>query len=116
VSSTLATIPVAHGPALELVAKGAKQQKVSVPGAKAAYKRAPYAKPSLKFLYAVGWIGGQKSLGQCLLTSRTQDTARKHAEREIRGNPKVLSALRKRGISAGVAAAAIVKGAVSACT
>jgi len=116
VSSTLATIPTSQGAALELVAKSAKSQKVSVAGAKSAYRRAPYGKSSLKFLYAVGWIGGQKNLSQCLLTSRTQDVARKHAEREIRGSPKILSALRKQGISAGVAAATIVKGVVSACS
>ena len=38
--------------------KAARAQHVSVPGAKAAYKRAPYAKPALKYLYAMGWIGG----------------------------------------------------------
>ena len=37
-------------------------------GAKAAYKRAPYVKPALKYLYALGWIGGTKNTGQCGLT------------------------------------------------
>ena len=115
VSGTLATIPASHSAALQLVAVSAKAQKVPVSGAKTAYKRAPYTKASLKYLYALGWIGGRDNLGQCALTSITQGAARKHAERELKGSPKVLSALRKRGIPVRVAAATIVKGVVSAC-
>lgn len=97
------------------VAKVARAQHVSPAGAKKAYRTAPYAKPALKFLYAVGWIGGTKNLGQCALTSITQDTAREHTEREIRRSSKLLRELRRRSISARVAAAAVVKGVVSAC-
>ena len=54
--------------AIAAVAQGATAQKVSSAGAKAAYKRAPYEKPALKYLYALGWIGGTKNPGQCGLT------------------------------------------------
>ena len=46
------------------VVKAAKAQKVSVAGAKAAYVRAPYKKPALKFLYGLGWIGGSSMSGE----------------------------------------------------
>lgn len=97
------------------VAKAAKAQKVSPAAAKTAYRKAPYSKPALRYLYAIGWIGGARNLGQCALTSITQDVARKHTEREIRRSPALLQALRKRGVPARVAAATLVKGVVSAC-
>src|SRR5262245_29251807 len=43
------------------VGKAAKAQKVSQEGAKTAYRKAPYAKPALKYLYALGWIGGTRN-------------------------------------------------------
>jgi hypothetical protein len=54
------------------VTKAARAQGVPPRGAKAAYRRAPYAKPGLKYLYALGWIGGTKNRGQCGLTLLTR--------------------------------------------
>ena len=56
------------GVGITAVGKAAKAQKVAPAGAKAAYKRAPYVKPALKYLYALGWIGGTKNPGACGLT------------------------------------------------
>lgn len=97
-------------------ASAAKSQKVSPAGARAAFKRAPYEKPGLKYLYALGWIGGTKSRTQCALTMVVQETAKREAEREIRKNKKLVTQLRKRAIGVGTAANALVKGVVSACT
>lgn len=97
------------------VGKAAKAQKVSPAGAKAAYKRAPYAKTALRYLYAVGWIGGTKNPGQCGLTLLGEDAAREQATRDIRSNSKLMAQLRKRGVSAAAAARAVTKGVVSAC-
>jgi hypothetical protein len=95
--------------------KAAKAQKVSPAGAKAAYARAPYVKNALKYLYALGWIGGTKNPGQCGLTLLGQSTAREVAARDIRSNAKLMAQLRKRGVSAAAAAGAVTKGVVSAC-
>jgi hypothetical protein len=95
--------------------KAAKAQHVSPAGAKAAYTRAPYAKSALKYLYALGWIGGKKNPGQCGLTLLGQNAAREQAAREIRSNAKLMAQLRKRAVSAATAAAAVTKGVVSAC-
>ena len=81
------------------VAKAARSQNVSSSGAKAAYKRAPYSNPSLRYLYAMGWIGGTKN----------------QAQRQIRANPKLMTQLRRRAVSVSAAAGAVVKGVVSAC-
>jgi hypothetical protein len=97
------------------VAKAAKAQKVSTVGAKAAYNRAPYKKPALKYLYALGWIGGTKNAGQCGLTLLGQDAAKDQAAREMRSNTKLVTQLKKRAISVSAAATAVTKGVVSAC-
>ena len=97
------------------VGKAAKAQKVSPAGAKTAYRRAPYKKPALKYLYALGWIGGTKNPGQCGLTLLGQGAARDVATTQIRGNAKLSTQLKKRGVSAVTAATALTKGVVSAC-
>ena len=97
------------------VAKAAKAQKVSPAGAKSAYTKAPYRKPALKYLYALGWIGGTKNPGQCGLTLLGQGAARDAAAHEMRGNAKLVGQLERRGISVSAAANAVTKGVVSAC-
>ncbi|GIU93757.1 MAG: hypothetical protein KatS3mg012_0214 [Gaiellaceae bacterium] len=114
-SKSLATLPVTHAAALQQVAVAAKAKRVPVAEAKASYRESPYAKPSLKVLYTLGWIGGRSNLAACGLTLLAEDTARARALEEIRGDPKVVAALKKRGISARVAARTLVEGVVSAC-
>ena len=97
------------------VAKAAKAQKVSPAEAKSAYKKAPYAKPALKYLYALGWIGGTRNAGQCGLTLLGQDAAKEQAARDMRSKPALVAQLKKRGISVSAAANAVTRGVVSAC-
>ena len=97
------------------VAKAARSENVPASEAKAAYKRAPYTKPALKYLYAMGWIGGKKNPGQCGLTLLGQDAARDQTRRQIRSNSKLMAQLRRRAVSVNAAASALVKGVVSAC-
>jgi hypothetical protein len=97
------------------VAKAAKAQKISPAGAKAAYARAPYKKPALRYLYALGWIGGTRNLAQCGLTLLGPGAAKEQAVREMRGNAKLVAQLKRRGISVSAAANAVTEGVVSAC-
>ncbi|HZB24289.1 MAG TPA: hypothetical protein VE444_10640 [Gaiellaceae bacterium] len=96
-------------------AKAAKAQKVSPAGAKTAYTRAPYKKPVLKYLYALGWIGGTKNAGQCGLTLLGQGAAKDQAARELRANAKLVAQLKRRGVSVSAAANALTSGVVLAC-
>ena len=100
---------------ISAVAKAAKAQKVSVAGAKAAYKRASYKKPALKYLYGLGWIGGTKNLTGCGLTLLGPGAARDAAVQDMRKNPKLVAQLKRRGISVSAAATALTSGVVSAC-
>ena len=116
VPSDLPKLTIASGATgVSAVAKAARAEKVPPAQAKAAYMRAPYKKPALKYLYAMGWIGGTKNPGQCGLTLLGQDAAKDQTVRQIRSNPKLMTQLRKRAVSVGVAASALVKGVVSAC-
>jgi hypothetical protein len=69
----------------------------------------------LKYLYALGWIGGTKNAGQCGLTLLGQDAAKDQAAREMRANRKLMTQLKKRAVSVTAAAGALTKGVVSAC-
>jgi len=111
-----AVLPSTNAAALELVVAGARAEKVPVAKARAAYARAPYAKPVERYLYAAGWIGGAKNRASCLLTRLGQSSAERAAASELRTRPKVMKQLRGREISALSAASALVKGVVSACS
>ena len=113
--SNVAAVFASGSAGVTAAAKAARAQGVPASGAKAAYKRAPYAKPALRYLYALGWIGGTKNRGQCGLTLLGTDAARKQATQEIQQNPKLMAQLKRRAISARVAANALVRGVVSAC-
>ena len=97
------------------VGKAAKAQKVSSAGAQTAYRRAPYAKPALKYLYALGWIGGTKSPGTCGLTLLGQDAAKTAGCSRHALELQAVAQLRRRAVSVSSAATAVTKGVVSAC-
>ncbi len=112
----LAALPTTNAAAIKLVTSGARAQKVPVAAAKAAFGRAPYRKPVLRYLYAAGWIGGTKHQQSCILTRISPRTAEEQATGEIRSDKKLRSQLRKLGVPPRTAAAALVKGVVSACS
>lgn len=127
ISLFAATLSGAHGQnvaaifasdkaAISATASAARSQKVSAAGAKAAYKRAPYSKPALRYLYSLGWIGGKRQWFQCRVTLINQGHAKAQAEKDIRAKPKLVAQLKKQAVSIADAAGALVKGAVSACS
>lgn len=111
-----ARVPVSDAAALQLVTSNARMQKAPVAGARAAYRTAPYSKPALKYVFAVGWISGVKDRASCLFTRVSPKPAEKEATGEIRRNAKVAAKLRGRGVSATQASSALVRGIVSACS
>lgn len=112
----VASLPASNAAALKVVISGAKSQKVPVAGAKAAYARAPFRKPVLRYVYAAGWISGTKNRTSCLLTRISPRTAEERATGEIKGERKLKAQLLKLGVSPRTAAAALVQGVVSACS
>jgi hypothetical protein len=112
----LAVLPTSSATALSSVSAGARAQGVAPAGARAAYKRAPYSKPVLKYLYAVGWIGGKKSPVSCLFARVQPEETRAEAVGEIRKNRKLSAQLARRNVSKPMAAKVLVAGVASACS
>ena len=113
--NSLATLPTSSGKALAALNAGARAQNVPSREARAAYNRAPYSKPILKYLYAIGFIGGKKSPVSCLFARATRSGTEAEAIAEIRKNKKLLQQLKRRGVSAKTAATVLVAGIASAC-
>jgi hypothetical protein len=112
----LATLPTTSGTALSSLSAGAKAHRVPAGEARAAYKQAPYSKPVLKYLYAVGWIGGKKSPLSCLFARVSRGDTEAETLREIRRNPKLVAQLRRRHVPQKQAASVVVAGIASACS
>jgi hypothetical protein len=111
----VAALPTSSRTALTAVSAGAKAQKVSAGEARAVYRKAPYRKPVLKYLYAVGWIGGKKSALSCLFAKVSTEETRQEAAAEIRKNASVLRQLRRVKLSVKAASTTVVSGIASAC-
>jgi len=112
----LASLPTTQANAVSAVSAGARAQKVSVRQARVVYKKAPYSKPVLKYLYTVGWIGGKKSSLSCLF-ARTDASGTEHeALSEIRKNAKLVHQLRRAHVGLKLAATTLVSGIASACS
>ena len=112
----LAVLPSSSATAISSVNAGARSQGVPAAQARAAYKRAPYSKPVLKYLYAVGWIGGKKSPVSCLFARVQPDETRAEALAEIRKNRKLSRQLARKNVSKPMAAKVVTAGIASACS
>jgi hypothetical protein len=112
----LAVLPTSSGTALSSLTAAAKSQNVSTRDARSAYSRAPYSKPVLKYLYAVGWIGGKKSPLSCLFARVSSGETEAETLREIRKNAKLVQQLKRRNVSQKQAATVVVAGIASACS
>jgi hypothetical protein len=113
--NNFASLPTSTGTALAAVSAGAKAQGVPPGEARQAYNRAPYSKPILKYLYAIGFIGGKKSAFSCLFARASRGGTEAEALAEIRKNAKLLKQLKRRGVTAKRAATVVVAGIASAC-
>jgi hypothetical protein len=112
----VAALPTRDAGALTAVAAGAHAQKVSAREARVVYKRAPYSKPVLKYLYTVGWIGGKKNALSCLFARTQRVDTEREAAGEIRKNARLVRQLRRVHVSLQTASKTLVAGIASACS
>lgn len=112
----LAVLPSTSGTAIAQVSAGARAHGVPPAQARAAYKRAPYSKPVLRYLYAIGWIGGKRSPLSCLFARVSPAETRVETRAEIRKNAKLVRQLKRRNVTQQRAAAVVAAGIASACT
>jgi hypothetical protein len=112
---TVTALPTRDGTAITAVSAGARSQGIAAAQARVAYRKAPYSKPVLQYLYAVGWIGGKKSAFSCLLAKEDVSGTESDALSAIRKNPKVVRALHRAHVGLKQAAQVLTRGIASAC-
>ena len=112
----LAVLPGSTAAALPTLSAGAKSQGIRAAEARGAYKRAPYSKPVLKYLFAVGWIGGKKDPVSCLFARVQREEMVQDTLAWMRGQVKLRKQLARRNVSRRMAANVIVEGIAAACT
>jgi hypothetical protein len=108
-------LPVTTARATALVTESARSSHVPVSGARAAYARAPYGRPPLRYLYAAGWITGKQLPAKCIFAKVTPDYTRQELTTAIRKDSRLASRLRRMNVTVGRAVDAAAKGIASAC-
>ena len=98
-----------------LVSAAARTYHLSGAQARSVYGRAPYGKPALRSLYAVGWMGADSNIAACKAALLLGPSPSDAAAQALRGNPKLLSRLRASGVTVSQAAAAIGRGYTDGC-
>jgi hypothetical protein len=115
-SGALGSLPSTNAKAVARVATFARSQHVSGAEAKAAYAKAPYHKPSLRYLYAVAWVAAAKDRAKCQAQLLLGPDPRAAAVAMIRRTPKLLARLRSAHLTVSQAATAIARGTRDGCT
>jgi hypothetical protein len=108
-------LPVTTARATALVTQSARASRVPVSGARAAYARAPYGRPPLRYLYAAGWITGQTTPHECIFAKVTPDPTRQKLDASIRRDARLVSRLKRMKVTVGQAVDALAQGTASAC-
>jgi len=108
-------LPVTNARAAALVTQSARVSGVSVTGARAAFRRAPFGRPPLRYLYAAGWITGKQLPAKCIFAKVTPDYTRQELTTAIRKDTRLASRLRRMKVTVGQAVDAVAKGTASAC-
>lgn len=83
--------------------------------ARAAYAKAPYGKPELRYLYAIGWIASASDVGKCTAAKLLGPDPTVAATQALQGSSKVLALLRRAHITVAAAAGAIGRGVTDGC-
>ena len=114
-SAALGSLPATSVKASAGVAAFARSQHVPGPEARAAYEKAPYRKPSLKYLYAVSWVVAAKDRAKCQAQLLLGPDPRVAAATAIRHSAKLLARVRAAHLTVSQAATAIGRGTTDGC-
>lgn len=114
-ASLLQRLSGSNAVAVQLVVVSAKGEKVAPAGAKAAYARAPYKRPALRYVYATAWVAGTKHQTSCVLATLDVGGTRALAVKALRQSAPAMRQLRRLHLTAAQAATAFANGFVSAC-
>ncbi len=108
-------LPASTAKALPAVVTIAQSHKVSAPAAKVAYRKAPFGRPALRYLYAAGWVGATSNLGACKLAQLPGADPATAATQALQSSPKALSVLKASHVTVKQAATALGEGTIAGC-
>jgi hypothetical protein len=108
-------LPSTSARADTLVSTIARSHGVPAPQARAAYAAAPYAKPALRYLYAVGWVGAASSSTTCKIAQVLGPDPAAAADHALESSPSALGMLRRAHITVSRAASAFARGSTDGC-
>ena len=113
--ASVGALPAVDSKATTAVAAAAKSKHVSGAEARAAYAKAPYRKPVLRYLYAVAWVGAASDKTKCHAAILLGPDPKAAAAAAIRRSPKLLSRLRAAHVTVSQASTAMSRGMVDGC-
>ncbi|HZO49671.1 MAG TPA: hypothetical protein VFB26_05950 [Gaiellaceae bacterium] len=93
----------------------ARNVGVAPAGARAAYRRAPYASPALRYVYALGWESGAKHRTACAFALLDADATKESVAKAIRASATTRRQLARLRLTTVQAATAFTRGFLSAC-
>jgi len=89
---------------------------VAGPDTRAAYARAPYRLPALRYVYSLGWITGARHKIICVLARLDVAGTRAQVMDALRKSQQALRAVRRLHLTVQRAGTAFTAGFVSACS
>jgi hypothetical protein len=108
-------LPSSTAKGASLVASVARSHHVSTVSARAAYEKASFTRPELRYLYAVGWISSSSDLARCKAAQLLGPDPAVASAQALRASPKAMTALRHAHITLAQAAAALGRGLTDGC-
>ncbi len=88
---------------------------VTGPDTRAAYARAPYRLPALRYVYSLGWITGARHKTMCALALLDVAGTRAQVMAALRSNAQAVRVVRRLHLTVSQAGTAFTAGFVSAC-
>jgi hypothetical protein len=88
---------------------------VAAADTRAAYARAPYRLPALRYVYSLGWITGARHKTVCILAQLDVAGTRSQVIDVLRKSPQALRVVRRLHLTVRQAGTAFTAGFVSAC-
>jgi hypothetical protein len=92
-------------------------RRAGVPAAetRAAYVRAPYRLPALRYIYSLGWVAGTRHKTMCVLARLDIAATRTQVIDALRKSPQALRVVRQLHLTVQRAGTAFPAGFTSAC-
>ena len=112
----VSALPSTNARAASLVTSVARSHHLSGSQAHTAYTAAPYRKPALRYLYAMGWVGSASDLNACKAAQILGPDPNVAATQALQASPKALALLRTAHLTVRQGAAAIARGSTDGCT